>query len=617
MNAQVTFNNLNNYWKLNVIFRALKVLKTKDRIKVGFLALIQIVLSFLDLAGVAVIGMIGAITINGSASRPPGDRVSSILELLQLDNFELTKQVSILGVLAAFLLIGKTMSTIYLTRRTMFFLGHRASSITQELIYRMLNQSFQEIQKRSVQENVYIITGGVTTITNGVISAFISLVSDLVLLLVMITGLFYVDSKTALLSIILFGVISLVLYRLTHRRANNLGRKQMLYSIKSVEMIHEVIGSFREAVVGGRRAFYSEQIGKSQNNLTRNQAELSFLPTISKYVLEVTVVIGFLVISAVTFSSNSAARSVAVISVFLAASTRIAPAILRLQQVAITIKSASAAALPTLKLIENFTLDNSPKDKVNKFNNDHTGFIASINVDCATFTYEGNSKPTLEEISLNVNPGQIVALVGRSGSGKTTLADLIIGVQEPDTGEVRISNLEAKEVSRFFPGSVSYVPQEVFIANGTIRSNICLGFDPGDVSDECIWEALKSAELNDVVDQLPKKLDEMVGDNGSKLSGGQRQRLGIARAMITKPVVLVLDEATSSLDSQTEQNITESILMLGGKVTVIIIAHRLSTVKNADVVAYLEDGKLKSVGSFEKVRGDVPDFDKQAKLLGI
>ena len=617
MNIQITINNLRNQWKLNVVSRALKVLKTKDRFKVTLLALIQILLSFLDLAGVAVIGMIGAMTINGSASRPPGDRVSSILELLHLDNFELTKQVSILGVLAAFLLIGKTVSTIYITRRTMFFLGHRASSITQELIYRMLNQSFQEIQKRSIQENVYIITGGVTTITNGIISAFISLVSDSVLLLVMITGLFYVDPKTAFLSILLFGAISLVLYRLTHSRASALGKKQMLYSIKSIEMIHEVIGSFREAVIGGRRAFYSEQIGKSQTDLTKNQAELSFLPTISKYVLEVTVVIGFLVISAVTFSSNSAARSVAVISVFLAASTRIAPAILRLQQVAITIKSASAAALPTLKLIENFATDNSPKDNVNRFRNKHNGFIASINVDSATFTYGGNSKPTLEDITLNVTPGQIVALVGRSGSGKTTLADLIIGVLEPDAGEIRISNFKAKEVARFFPGSISYVPQEVFIANGTIRSNICLGFDPYDVPDECVWEALKSAELDDVVIQLPKKLDEAVGDNGSKLSGGQRQRLGIARAMITKPKVLVLDEATSSLDSQTEQNITESILKLGGKATVIIIAHRLSTVKKADAVAYLEDGKLKSVGSFEKVRGDVPDFDRQAKLLGI
>jgi ABC-type multidrug transport system fused ATPase/permease subunit len=234
MNTQITKTNLSNYLKSSVIFRALKVLKIKDRFKVGVLALIQIVLSFLDLAGVAVIGMIGAITINGSASRPPGDRVSSILELLRLDNFELTRQVSILGVLAAFLLIGKTMSTIYLTRRTMFFLGHRASSITQELIYKMLNQSFQEIQKRSIQENVYIITGGVATITNGIISAFISLVSDLVLLLVMITGLFYVDPKTAVLSIALFGTISLVLYRLTHERANTLGKKQMHYSNQSI-----------------------------------------------------------------------------------------------------------------------------------------------------------------------------------------------------------------------------------------------------------------------------------------------------------------------------------------------------------------------------------------------
>jgi len=617
MNIQITNLNLRNKWKLNVFYRALKVLHIKDRYKVALLALIQIVLSFLDLAGVAVIGVIGAITINGTASRPPGDRVSSILEFLQLNNFELTKQVSILGVLAAFLLVGKTVSTIYLTRRTMFFLGRRASSITQELIYRLLNQSFQEIQKRSVQENVYIITGGVTTITNGIISALISLVSDSVLLLVMILGLFFVDPKTAFLSIFLFGIISLVLYRLTHSRANNLGKKQMLYSIKSIEMIHEVIGSFREAVIGGRRAFYSEQIGKSQNNLTRNQAELSFLPTISKYVLEITVVVGFLVISAFTFTSNSAARSVAVLSVFLAASTRIAPAILRLQQVAITIKSASAAALPTLDLIENFNSDSSPKDEVSKFKNTHNGFKASISVDRATFTYEGNSKPTLEDITLDINPGQIVALVGRSGAGKTTLADLIIGVLEPESGEVRISNFRAKDVYRLFPGSISYVPQEVFIANGTIRSNICLGFDPKDVPDECIWEALRSAELDDVVAQLPRNLDEIVGDNGSKLSGGQRQRLGIARAMITKPEVLVLDEATSSLDSQTEQNITDSIFKLAGKVTVVIIAHRLSTVMNADVVAYLENGNIKSVGSFEQVRVDVPDFDKQAKLLGI
>jgi ABC-type multidrug transport system fused ATPase/permease subunit len=605
------------YSKLTLISRALNVLKLGDRYKVGLLAFTQIMLSFLDLAGVAVVGMIGAITINGSASRPPGDRVSAILEFLQIENFELTKQVSILGFLAAFLLISKTLSTIYITRRTMFFLGNRASALTQELIYKMLNQSLQEIQKRSIQENVYIITGGVTTITNGIITAVISLVSDLVLLFVMLAGLFYVDPKTASLSILLFGFISLALYKLTHARANVLGKKQVRYSIKSIEMIHEVIGSFREAVVGGRRAYYSEQIGKSQSNLTRNQAELSFLPTISKYVLEVTVVVGFLIISALTFSSNSAARSVAVISVFLAASTRIGPAILRLQQVAVTIKSASAAAIPTLTLIEKFASKNHPKDQVNVFTNNHQGFVPSITVNNVSLTYDGNTKPTLDDVSLEIKPGQIIALVGRSGAGKTTLADLIIGVLKPDAGEVIISNLKSTEVSRFFPGAISYVPQNVFISNGTIRSNICLGFDPNDVPDDCIWEALNSAELDDVVIKLPNKLDAIVGDKGSKLSGGQRQRLGIARALVTKPKIVVLDEATSALDSQTEKNITKSILELGGKVTVLVVAHRLSTVKDADLVVYLADAKIKAVGSFDTIRVKVPDFDQQAKLLGI
>ena len=435
--------------------------------------------------------------------------------------------------------------------------------------------------------------------------------------MLMLLGLFYVEPKIALLSIMLFGLISLILYKLTHKRANLLGKKHMEFSIKSIEMIHEVLGSFREAVIGGRRAYYSEQIGKSQNNLTKNEAELSFLPTISKYVLEVTVVIGFLIISAVIFSSNSASRSVAVISVFLATSTRIAPAILRLQQVAIRIKSASAAALPTLKLIEKFALDSSPKSEINKFRNDHNGFISSVSINNVTFTHHGNVKPTLIGINLEINPGQIVALVGRSGAGKSTLADMIIGVIEPEIGEIRISNLNPSEVATLFPGAIAYVPQDVFISNGTIRSNVCLGFDPRDIPDENIWEALRLSEMSDVVMKLPYKLDTEIGDKGSKLSGGQRQRLGIARALITKPKLIVLDEATSSLDSQTEHDITESILRLGGNATLVIIAHRLSTVKNADIVVYLEEGRIKNVGSFEKLRLAIPDFDKQAKLLGI
>jgi len=480
-----------------------------------------------------------------------------------------------------------------------------------------MNQSYEEINQRSIQENIYLITNGVTTITNSIISGYISLASDLVLLLTLIAGLVYVDFKVALITVVIFGLISLVLYKLTHVRANSLGKKQMQFTIKSIEMIHEILGSFKEVSISGRRAYYSREIGKSQNALARNQAELSFLPTINKYVLEVTVVMGFLIISAVTFSSNSASRSIAIISIFLAASTRIAPAVLRLQQVAVTIKTASASAISTLDLIEKFTLDSEPNGVVKRFSNTHAGFKASVEIKNLSFTYLGNKNATLKNINFEIESGQVVAIVGKSGAGKTTLADLIIGVLTPDFGSVKISNLNASEISLHYPGAVAYVPQEVFISNGTIKSNVSLGFSPEEIPDNHIWESLKSAELLEFVRGLPNKLNYLIGDRGSKLSGGQRQRLGIARALITKPKVIILDEATSSLDSETEQNIAETILKLSGSATVIIIAHRLSTVKNADKVVYLENGEVKSIGKFNKVRNEVPDFDKQAKLFGI
>jgi ATP-binding cassette subfamily C protein len=238
------FKSFLNKFSTNVVVRSLNILSVPDRVKTIALVTIQITLSFLDLAGVAIIGMIAAMTINGSSSRPSGDRVNSVLNFLQIDNFGLAKQIAILGLIAATLLIGKTISTIYLTRRTMFFLGNRGSEITKDLIYRILNQSHQEIQKKSIQENVYIITGGVANVTNGIISAIISLTADTVLLLVMLIGLFYIDPKVAILSIIIFGSIAMILYKFTHIRAKNLGTKQMNLSIKSIEMIQEIIGNF-------------------------------------------------------------------------------------------------------------------------------------------------------------------------------------------------------------------------------------------------------------------------------------------------------------------------------------------------------------------------------------
>jgi len=208
-------------------------------------------------------------------------------------------------------------------------------------------------------------------------------------------------------------------------------------------------------------------------------------------------------------------------------------------------------------------------------------------------------------------------LVGPTGAGKTSAADVLLGVLNPDSGSVTISGVSPAEAVLKWPGAISYVPQDVVIANGTIKQNVCLGFNPDLVPESYVWDALAAAQLVEFVRSLPNGLNSEVGERGTKISGGQRQRLGIARALFTQPKLLVLDEATSALDGETEAAITSAIQNLKGKVTVIVIAHRLSTVRDADNVVYLDKGKVVSQGTFDQVRAVVPDFDRQAKLMGL
>jgi ABC-type multidrug transport system fused ATPase/permease subunit len=210
-----------------------------------------------------------------------------------------------------------------------------------------------------------------------------------------------------------------------------------------------------------------------------------------------------------------------------------------------------------------------------------------------------------------------LAIVGTSGSGKTTLVDLLLGVLQPESGIVSISGKTPLDAITKWPGAISYVPQTVSLIEGTIRENICMGFTQNQISDELVLKAIDSASLREFISNTPAGLDTEVGEIGSKLSGGERQRIGIARALLTNPKLLILDEATSSLDGETEAEIGEAIQSIKGEVTVVMIAHRLSTVRNADIVLYLEKGQVRSLGTFDQVRESIPNFDAQAKLMGL
>jgi ABC-type multidrug transport system fused ATPase/permease subunit len=608
---------VNRVFDSSTILKCARVLTKNEQKKIVLVIIIQLFLSVLDLIGVGLVGVLGALAVRGVQSQQPGDRVSMFLNFLKIEDLTFQNQMIALGLIAAALLISRTLASIYLNRRTLFFLSRRGASISAGLTSKLLSQSLIKIQDRTNQLTVYSLTGGVEMIVLKILGTAVTLVSDLSLLIVMVAGLFFVDPIIAICAILLFGFIGFALYKFMHLRAYTLGLNQHDNGVLAAEKIIEVLNSYRELTVRNRRNFYVRQIGELRLKMANNAAEMAFMPSISKYVMETTVVIGALVIAGVQFMMKDAAQAVGTLSIFLAAGTRIAPAALRLQQGAVQIKEASGSASSTLLLIDEMNSITADENTVDTLELIHFGFKPEILISGASLTYPNKNSPAVSDLSLLIPAGSSVAFVGPSGAGKTTVVDMILGVLNPDKGLIQISGLSPLDAIKKWPGAISYVPQDVMISNGTIRENIALGYPPAAATDESVLEALKIADLVEFVNALPNGLDTQVGERGTKISGGQRQRLGIARAMFTNPSLLVLDEATSALDGETELKVSDAIRDLGQSATVVLIAHRLSTVKDADMVVYMNNGKIEAVGRFDEVRIKVPDFDRQAQLMGM
>lgn len=537
---------------------------------------------------------------------------------MQLDGYTFETQVAILGATAGVTLIGRTLLSIFFIRKSLFFLAHKAAIISGNLPSQVLAQPLLQLQRRTSQETLYALTGGVSSLVLSILGTVVIIASDLSLVIVMAVGLLVVDPGTALGSFIFFAFIASFLYRLSSSRVRTLNESIAETTIRGNEKIIEVLSNYRESIVRNRRAYYAKVFAKNRLDFSRFFAETAFIPNVSKYVLELSVVIGAILLSATQFVLQDARHAVATLAIFLAAGTRLAPAILRIQQGFLQIKGASGCADLTFKLAEevaNFSIavDTDPILALGE----HPNFSADISFDNVSFSYPDDKNCTLDKVSIQILPGQFVALVGSSGAGKSTLVDLLLGVLTPDVGEIKISGESPSDAIEDSPGAIAYVPQDVGIAIGTIRENIALGFPAEFATDERINKTLKIAHLETFVGSLEHKADTQVGERGAKLSGGQRQRLGIARAMFTNPKLLVLDEATSSLDAETEASVSAAIQTLRGGTTILMIAHRLATVRTADLVVYIARGKILAQGTFEQVRSAVPEFDKQANLLGL
>jgi ABC-type multidrug transport system fused ATPase/permease subunit len=603
--------------KFAEIKKVLLLLDKKDRFKLFLVLIINMLLAFLDLLGVALIGVASAILIRGLQGLAAGDQVTRFLELFNLDGLPLQVLLILLGGSAIFFFIIKTILSIYFLRKTLRYMSTRNAQISSSLVSKMLNRPVEKIYSKSIQHQIYNVTGGVEVLVGGVITSLVVIAADLVLLLVMIVGLMAVDPITSVGTFMVFTGIGFLLYFLLHKRVANLTTKSAYQNIYFNQKISEGINSFRDLFIKGGREFYVNEIRKTKMQLAGYDAELKFIPSISKYTIEISVILGIALISGIQFYLFDSNRAIAVISVFLAASTRIAPAIVRLQQNVIVVKSSLSAAKPTFELIDELNGVEELERVETVISTNHRDFSPRVKLSNLEFTYSDATDNTIQDISLEISEGKFIAFVGPSGGGKSTLIDLILGLLAPSSGSIAISGLTPVDAIKKWPGSIGYVPQDVFIENSTVKENICLGFSPESVSDDLVWHALQLADLSDFVKGLEGQLSYRISDAGKNLSGGQRQRLGIARALLTKPKIVIFDEATSALDAETENRVSESILKLTGECTVIFIAHRLSVVRSADMIYYIDKGKIISQGSFEELRKLNADFNNQANFMGI
>jgi ABC-type multidrug transport system fused ATPase/permease subunit len=606
-------------FKRTDLYQIFRLVSKTDRIKLLMVSLVQIFLSVLDLVGVALFGLIGAVTVGAVSSTKLTGRTQAIIEFLGIESRSSQLQVLILGVLAAFLLVTKTIASLYLNKKVIFFMSRRGAIISANLTFSLFKKSFTEIKKQDRQRIIYTLTSGIDS-TMGVLAGVVALIADLSLLIVLIGGLLIVNPIITIVLLTVLVTIASSLYLFLRDRNKKLAILGAKYSIDSSIQIFEAIGSYRELLLRGQRQIFAERIGKVRLSQADANAQSRYLMNLNKYILEVSILLVTLLIAGIQFLISDALNSVATLTLFFAAISRIAPALFRIQQNLLSIKTSLGGAKPTMDLINGLNLSIYPADSNNSIQRVHTahsGFLGDVKMKNLSFKYAGGLINAVENVNLELNSGSYVAVVGPSGAGKSTFVDLLLGLHYPTSGTVEISGIDVLEAIERWPGAISYVPQEIQLVSGTISENVLLGFKDDEQNNKEVLIALQKAQLNEYIDSNGRVKSTNIGDEGGKLSGGQRQRIGIARALLTNPKILVMDEATSSLDAQTEENIANTISKIKDNCLVIVVAHRLATVRKADLVLYMQDGQIKAQGNFDEVRAQVPDFDTQAQLMGL
>lgn len=571
----------------------------------------------LDIVGVLLIGAIGAIAA--------GTLTSGAASNISLFGFKPSSLgpsylLPLAGITLAFFII-KAVLAVLLTKRITLFVAtfeHRAATA---LVSRILRGTLSEVEHWTKSELTYGLNYSMNAAYGRLLSYFATLTTEGFLLLLIAIALFIVNPTTMLVVVAYFAIIALVIQFFIGRRQQRAGAEIAESTVLATDSLDESIGAFREIFTLGRQNFFVGRFGAARARQAYGNAENQYLMSLPRYVVEAALMLGAVALIASQLLTNNLANAASTLGIFLTAGFRIMASLLPLQNAVGSIGLVSSESAVAHGLLERYPPVEAhfveSQERHETFPEKRTVGGLEVQLRGVSFSYEGAAFEALSKVDLTIAPGEYAAVIGASGAGKSTLADLLLGLIQPTTGTIELDGLAPRVLDETRPGSIAYVPQKPGLVTGSIAENVALGYEPEDIDLDRVAWALEQANLHDFVASLADGVQTSVGKQNNALSGGQVQRLGLARALYVQPRLLVLDEATSALDAESESVVGDSLKQLYGQVTLVVIAHRLSTVQHADVVHVVEDGKVIASGPFAHLLATVPLVAHYAELMSL
>ena len=575
------------------------VLNTKQVYFLVLLFFSMFFISCLEILGLASITAFVSILINNDSN-------NFILSYLNLEqpfySLETEKRVLYGAIFLFFLYLLKGLIQILYN----LFEAIITRDITLNNSYRYFNSTLYSPYKKHIERNSSFLIRKIQIDIAAVTAYFyniITILKESVILLAIFFLLFLNDPLISASTFTLLGLFSFIFYALIKNKLTFLTKKTQLNKAKMIEIITHSVSSFKENLILRIRRNISENYFKELKSIEDYNLFSNFILKIPRIFLELLAITGILFVTLLfIYFQKPTLEIIPLITLLVTSLLRMVPSFnsitssisnLRINRV--KFKEITDDFNDQEKYLENLISEKENKIKLIDFKND-------IHLKNISFKYENTDRKIIDKISLKIKKGQSIGIIGQTGSGKSTLVDLILGVLEPNKGEILVDgiNLNYKTLSSWH-GNIGYIPQDLFLINDTIKNNIALGIPEEKIDNDRLNLAIKISNLENFISKLEKKTDTIVGERGIKISGGEKQRVSIARAFYNKPNIIIMDEATSSLDNNTEKEFMKSIEKIKNNSTLIIIAHRLTTVKNCDTIYLISDGQIKDQGNYDEI----------------